>query len=38
MKANYIFMSLMVVLLSACNNVPKYASYDEYPVYEGNDL
>lgn len=31
-------MSLMVVLLSACNNVPKYASYDEYPVYEGNDL
>ncbi len=38
MKVNQILMTLMVGFLCACNNVPKYQSYDDYPVYEGNDL
>ncbi|MCE5331815.1 MAG: type I pullulanase [Bacteroidales bacterium] len=38
MKVNHIFMVLIVGLLSACNNIPTYNSFDEYPVYEGNDL
>lgn len=31
-------MFLFSVLLSACNTTPKYATFDEYPVYDGNDL
>lgn len=38
MKVNHIFMVLIVGFLSACNNIPTYNSFDEYPVYEGNDL
>jgi len=28
----------IIILFSACAKVPDYASYDEYPVYEGTDL
>lgn len=38
MKIQYLFMLLITALLSACNSTPKYTSFDEYPVYEGNDL
>jgi len=38
MKANHVFMVLIVGFLSACSNIPTYNSFDEYPVYEGNDL
>lgn len=38
MKVNQIFMTLIVGFLCACNSVPKYASFEDYPVYEGNDL
>jgi pullulanase len=31
-------MLLISGVLSACNTTPKYASFDDYPVYEGNDL
>ena len=31
-------MVLIVGFLSACSNIPTYNSFDEYPVYEGNDL
>lgn len=38
MKVNHVFMVLIVGFLSACSNIPTYNSFDEYPVYEGNDL
>ncbi len=31
-------MLLISGVLSACITTPKYASFDDYPVYEGNDL
>ncbi|MGB4415674.1 MAG: type I pullulanase [Paludibacter sp.] len=31
-------MVLIVGFLSTCSNIPTYNSFDEYPVYEGNDL
>lgn len=31
-------MLLISGVLSACNSTPKYASFNDYPVYEGNDL
>ncbi len=31
-------MSLISGLLIGCNTTPKYASYDDYPVYDGTDL
>lgn len=31
-------MLLISGILSACNTIPKYASFEDYPVYEGNDL
>ena len=38
MKRYFFFMLLISSIFSACNKVPKYASYDEYPVYDGSDL
>ena len=34
----HIFILFIVPLLLACNNIPKYADYPEYPVYDGSDL
>jgi pullulanase len=34
----HILLLLIVPLILACNNVPKYADYSEYPVYDGTDL
>lgn len=31
-------MSLISILLSACHGTAKYATFDDYPVYEGSDL
>lgn len=28
----------LILLFSACTRVPNYASYDDYPVYEGTDM
>jgi pullulanase len=40
MKKNYLLVvSVITLCLMSCNNLPKqYASYDDYPVYEGDDL
>ena len=38
MKRTPIFLLLMIGIFSACNSTQKYASYNDYPVYEGNDL
>lgn len=38
MKKHSVFILLISCVLSACSSTPKYASFDEYPVYEGNDL
>lgn len=38
MKANQFLMVLLIVFLGSCHRTPKFASFDEYPVYEGNDL
>ncbi len=38
MKRHFFFMLLISIVFSACNKVPKYGSYDEYPVYDGSDL
>jgi len=32
MKRHFFFMLLISSIFSACNKVPKYASYDEYPA------
>ena len=31
-------MLLISGILSGCSSTPKYATYDDYPVYEGSDL
>ncbi len=38
MNKHSLIMLLASVLFVACNNVPKYESFDQYPVYEGDDL
>ena len=38
MKKSSIFMLLLTSLLISCNSTPKYATFDDYPVYEGTDL
>ena len=38
MKIKIFFMSIISLLLTACHGTPKYASFDDYPVYEGSDL
>jgi pullulanase len=39
MKRTYLYLILMAGIFSACNtSTTNYKSYDEYPVYEGNDL
>jgi len=38
MKIQSIIMSLITLILCSCNTTPKYATYDEYPVYDGSDL
>ena len=37
-KNQLIFMLLLVGVLIACKSKEKYTSFDDYPVYEGNDL
>jgi len=38
MKKHSLFMLLISGLLSGCNTTPHYATFDDYPVYEGSDL
>jgi pullulanase len=38
MKKHSLFMLLISGVLSACITTPKYTSFDDYPVYDGNDL
>ncbi|MFZ4581092.1 MAG: type I pullulanase [Paludibacter sp.] len=38
MTRKLIHMALISILLTACNNKVQFASYDEYPVYDGDDL
>lgn len=38
MYKHLFFMLIVSAFFAACNKVPQYASYDEYPVYEGQDL
>jgi pullulanase len=38
MKLNLVLLYLATLLLFSCNRMPKYASFEEYPVYEGSDL
>lgn len=38
MKNPQLLLFLIASLITACNAVPDYKSYDEYPVYEGDDL
>lgn len=38
MKNPQFLLFLIASLITACNAVPDYKSYDEYPVYEGDDL
>ena len=38
MKKKQLILLLMAGMLSACNSTQKYATFNEYPVYEGNDL
>jgi len=38
MKKHLFIMALSLGLLSSCNTKTHYNSYDEYPVYEGDDL
>lgn len=38
MKLNFVLLSLALCFLVACNRTPKYANFEEYPVYEGSDL
>jgi len=38
MKIKFFLMSLISILLSACHGSVKYATFDDYPVYEGSDL
>ena len=38
MKHKIVFSVLTALFLVSCNFQPKYASMDEYPVYEGDDL
>jgi len=38
MTRKLIHMALISILLTACNNKVQFASYDDYPVYDGDDL
>ena len=38
MKKHTLFMFLISGLLSGCGSTPHYATFDDYPVYEGSDL
>lgn len=38
MKTRSILMVMMSAFMFACNGPKEYSSFDEYPVYEGNDL
>jgi hypothetical protein len=38
MKKLQILMLLTTALLFACQKPASYSSFDEYPVYEGDDL
>ncbi len=38
MKKHLIFMMLVTGWFCSCQKTPKYASYDDYPVYDGSDL
>ncbi|MDR3652676.1 MAG: type I pullulanase [Paludibacter sp.] len=38
MKKTQLILLLMAGMLCACSSTPHYATYDDYPVYDGNDL
>jgi len=38
MKKNQLIILFLAGMLCACNSKAKYTSFDDYPVYEGNDL
>ncbi|MDD4969613.1 MAG: type I pullulanase [Paludibacter sp.] len=38
MKIHSLFMLLISGILSGCSSTPHYATFDDYPVYEGSDL
>lgn len=38
MKSHSLIMLLISGLLSACATTPHYATFDDYPVYDGSDL
>jgi len=38
MKSHSLIMLLISGLLSACSSTPHYATFDDYPVYDGSDL
>jgi len=38
MKTHILFMLLISGLLSGCNSTPHYATFNDYPLYEGSDL
>jgi len=38
MKIKSFIMSLITLILCSCNTTPQYATYDDYPVYDGSDL
>lgn len=38
-KNIFLVLPFILFLVMSCNNLPKeYRSYEEYPVYEGDDL
>jgi pullulanase len=38
MKKTYLILLLFIEMLISCNTTQKYASYADYPIYEGSDL
>jgi pullulanase len=38
MKFNFALLLFISCFFVSCNRTPKYASFEEYPVYEGSDL
>lgn len=38
MKTSSFFMAILSFLFMSCNSSTKYASYDDYPVYDGQDM
>lgn len=38
MKKQYLYLLLVLLFVISCKTKPSYASFEEYPVYEGSDL